>query len=114
MNGTPMITESSEPVFYDCEASCIGGLPIEIGWAFIDPSTGEIRSEGHLVQPPAHWDLRPVWDPDAEKLHRISVKQLLTLGRPPVEIAERMNEALSGRALFSDSPVDDERWLRMI
>jgi hypothetical protein len=109
-----MTRTHSEPVFYDCEASCIGGLPIEIGWAFIDPSTGEIRSEGHLVKPPAHWDMKPVWDPDAEKLHRISIRQLLTHGRPPVEIAQLMNEVLAGRKLFSDSPVDDERWLRLI
>jgi hypothetical protein len=64
------------PVFYDCEASCIGGLPIEIGWAFIDTSTGEIQSESHLVKPSLHWDIQPVWDPDAEKLHGISLEQL--------------------------------------
>ena len=27
-----MTMMSDVPVFYDCEASCIGGLPIEIGW----------------------------------------------------------------------------------
>ena len=43
---------SDVPVFYDCEASCIGGLPIEIGWAFIDTFTGEIHSESHLVYAP--------------------------------------------------------------
>ena len=37
-----MITGKIDPVFYDCEASCIGGLPIEIAWAFVDPTTGEI------------------------------------------------------------------------
>ena len=36
---------SATPVFYDCEATGIGGLPIEIGWAFVAPS-GEIESEG--------------------------------------------------------------------
>jgi hypothetical protein len=30
----PMIMMSDVPVFYDCEATCIGGLPIEVGWAF--------------------------------------------------------------------------------
>jgi hypothetical protein len=109
-----MIEVSNPPVFYDCEASCIGGLPIEIGWAFVDPSAGEIRSESHLVRPPSHWDLDPVWDPDAEKLHGISKEQLFATGRPPVEIARRMNEILAGRELFSDGPVDDDRWLRII
>ena len=76
-----MTMMSDFPVFYDCEASCIGGLPIEIGWAFISTSTGEIQSESHLITPPLHWDMRPVWDPDAEKLHGISLKELLAHGR---------------------------------
>jgi hypothetical protein len=105
---------SDVPVFYDCEASCIGGLPIEIGWAFISTSTGEIQSESHLVRPPQHWDMQPVWDPDAEKLHGISLEHLLAHGRPPFEVARRMNDVLAGRELFSDGPADDERWLRII
>ena len=84
---------SDVPVFYDCEASCIGGLPIEIGWAFIDTSRGGIQSESHLVRPPLHWDMKPVWDPDAEKLHGISLEQLLAQGRPPLEVARRMNDS---------------------
>jgi hypothetical protein len=105
---------SDVPVFYDCEASCIGGLPIEIGWAFIDTSRDEIQSESHLVRTPLHWDMQPVWDPDAEKLHGISLKQLDAQGRPPFEVARRMNQVLAGRELFSDAPADDERWLRII
>ena len=105
---------SDVPVFYDCEASCIGGLPIEIGWAFIDTSTGEIQSESHLVKPPLHWDMLSVWDPDAEKLHGISLEQLHAQGCPPFKVARRTNEVLAGRELFSDGPADDERWLRII
>jgi len=104
---------SDVPIFYDCEATCIGGLPIEMGWAFID-KTGEIQSESLLIKPPLHWDMQPVWDPDAEKLHGISLKELLAHGRPPFEVARRMNEVLGGRELFSDGPADDERWLRII
>ena len=102
------------PVFYDCEASCLGGLPIEIGWAFVDPSSGEIESEAHLIKPPPHWDLKSLWDPDAEKLHGISLRQLSREGRSPGEIAARMNKVLAGRTLFADSPVDDERWLQLL
>jgi hypothetical protein len=102
------------PVFYDCEATCIGGLPIEIGWAFAELATGEITSESHLVKPPSYWDMEPVWDPDAEKLHKISRSLLISDGRPPFEIARRMNESLAGRELFSDGPADDERWLRIV
>jgi len=95
-------------------ARYIGGLPIEIGWAFIDTSTGEIQSESHLVKPFLHWDMQPVWDPDAEKLHGISLEQLHAQGRPPFEVARRMNEVLADRELFSDAPADDECWLRII
>ena len=61
---------SDVPVFYDCEASCIGGLRIEIGWAFIDTSTGEIQSESHLLKPPLHWDMLSVWDPECGEVAR--------------------------------------------
>jgi len=105
---------SNFPVFYDCEATCIGGLPIEIGWAFVVDVTGDIKSESHLVKPPGHWDLAPVWDPDAERLHKISRDRLVAQGRPPFEIARPMNQALAGRELFSDGPVDDKRWLRIV
>jgi DNA polymerase III epsilon subunit-like protein len=105
---------NTSPVFYDCEASCIGGLPIEIGWAYVEPQSGLIKSEGYLIKPPAHWDMKPVWDPDAQKLHGISLDQLAAQGHPPADIAIRMNERLAGRSLVSDRPADDERWLRII
>src|ERR1700674_5615168 len=109
-----MNAATGSPVFYDCEASSLDGMPIEIGWAFVDSPSGEIRSEGHLIKPPAHWDMKPVWNPDAEKLHGITLRQLLRDGRPPLEIAARMNQVLSRRELFSDNPVFDKRWLRLL
>jgi hypothetical protein len=42
------------------------------------------------------------------------LEQLHAQGRPPFEVALRMNELLTGRELFSDAPPDDERWLRII
>ena len=33
------------------------------------------------------------WDPDAEKLHGISLEQLLAQGRPPLEVARRMKDS---------------------
>jgi len=33
---------------------------------------------------------------------------------PPIEIADRMNKTLRGRELYSDHPLDDERWWFMI
>ena len=95
--------ERKAPVFYDCEASNVGGLPIEIGWAFADLVSGETTSESHLIKPPPNWDLGPVWDLDAEKLHKVTREEFYAHGRTPVEIAGRMNKALAGRGLPSSA-----------
>jgi hypothetical protein len=101
---------TSVPVFYDIEASGLQGVPIEIGWARADLLTGAILSEGHLIKPPADWDVRGTWDSAAAVLHRIGVGDLWRTGRPPMEIARLMNDTLSGSDLFADSPFD-EAWL---
>lgn len=49
----------------------------------------------------------------AERLHGITLLRLWTDGRPVWEIAQRTNEALDGRELFSDAP-QDETWLRLL
>ncbi len=110
----PALPSPRNPVFYDCEASCLGGYPIEIGWAYVDEATGEIVSESHLIRPPVAWNILAQWDPDAQKLHGIEYDDLLKHGSPPAEIAARMNAALAGRDLHSDSPPDDEAWLRKL
>lgn len=104
---------TTEPVFYDCEASAFEGFPIEIGWAFADGPTGAVLSERHLILPADAWRIEAWWDRAAEKLHGISLRQVRAGGRPAAEIAGRMNEALRGRELFSDDP-HDERWLRQL
>ena len=84
----PVLLRSPWPAF-----STTSGLPIEIGWAFVNTGTGEVQSESDLVKPPLHWDMQPVGDPDAEKLRGISLEQLLAQGRPPFEVARRMNNS---------------------
>jgi len=103
------------PVFYDCEASALGGgFPIEIGWAHVDLPSMQIKSEAYLIRPPDHWWSKFIWDPDAEKLHKIPRETLFQDGYPPREVAGRMNEALRDRQLHSDSPPYDEPWLRSV
>jgi hypothetical protein len=104
---------STVPVYYDCEASGLDGVPIEIGWAFADTQTGAITSEGHLVRPPPDWPVEESWDSAAEALHGITLDQLRGLGCSVWEIAQRMNRVLAGRELFSDGPLD-EVWLTRI
>ena len=57
------------PVFYDCEATGPSGYPIEVGWAYID-ELGALISESHLIRPPAEWDIKSVWDEQAEASRR--------------------------------------------
>jgi hypothetical protein len=103
---------SANPVFYDCEATSLLGLPIEVGWAFIDNVTGQMHSEGHLVIPP--FDLAAIWVVSTEKVHGISIETLLSAGAPPIQIAMRMNEALKERELYSDAPEHDIPWMETV
>lgn len=102
------------PVFYDCEASSLAGFPIEVGWAYVDLPSMQIRSEAYLIRPPDHWWSKFVWDPEAEKLHKIPPQTLLHDGCPPRDVASAMNAALRGRQLYSDSPAYDGPWLRSV
>ena len=111
--GTPTVTADA-PAFYDCEASSLVGFPIEIGWAYVDLPSMQIRSEAYLIRPPDHWWSDFIWDPEAEKLHGIPRQTLLQDGYPPREVAGRLNEALKDRQLYSDSPPYDEPWLRSV
>src|SRR5215207_3452646 len=99
------MTGSSAPVFYDVEASSLDGFPIEIGWARADLASGTILSEGHLIRPPPDWDVRGTWDASAAGRHRIALDELWRAGRPVLEIARRMNDALRGSELFADSGI---------
>jgi hypothetical protein len=107
-----MLPESTHPVFFDCEASGLHGVVIEIAWAFVD-GTGEIVSEAYLVKPVDDWDIEAVWDEAAEAMHHLTIGQLRSHGKPVCDIAARMNGALSGRELYSDSPFD-EAWALQI
>ncbi|WP_139251360.1 hypothetical protein [Kaistia soli] len=74
-----------EPVFYDCEASTLGGVPIEVGWAFMD-SDGLVVSTACLVRPPRQWQIEARWDPAAEALRRTAIADLAecdSAAKPP-------------------------------
>ena len=100
------------PVFYDCEASGLNGVPIEIGWAWAD-GTARLHGEAHLIRPEIEWNIDAHWDRQAEALHQISRDELRQHGKPIWRTVQRMNHALAGRELFADSPFD-EHWLRQM
>ncbi len=100
-----VVRKPIEPYIIDIEASGFGGLsyPIEVGIAL---------EGGHkfftLISPAPDWTY---WDADAERIHHISRSTLQTSGRPAYEVAEKLNELLEGKTLYSDGWVVDKPWL---
>jgi hypothetical protein len=93
-----------QPIFYDFEASGFTGFPIEIGWAWLDGAS--VKSDSLLIRPMTNWDIDANWDAQAQSIHGISVTQLKEEGFPTAEVAQRLNYALRGRTLYSDSAFD--------
>ncbi|WP_428241333.1 hypothetical protein [Gynuella sp.] len=96
------------PVILDIEASAMGsrGFPIEIGY---------YHSEGHcycaLIQPHADWHY---WSLEAQAVHGIEYSRLLQAGKPPLEVALELNQALAGKTVYSDGWVVDYPWFRAL
>lgn len=92
----------SLPCFLDFEASSLnpGSYPIQVAWSLPDS-----RIECWLISPAGieEWD---DWDSNAQAIHLIPRDQLYTHGRPPHEVAARMNAQLGGRILYADSGLD--------
>jgi DNA polymerase III epsilon subunit-like protein len=89
----------------DIEASGFGrqSYPIEVGWALADGRTGCM-----LVRPPEHWTH---WDESAERVHGITRETLHRHGRPPREVAVRLNQELGDNTVYSDAWGHDYAWL---
>ena len=89
----------------DVEASGFGrhSYPIEVGF---------VREDGlgwcSLIQPAPDW---LHWDADAERVHGIARAALLEHGRPPAEVARRLNDDLGGRTVYCDGWAHDYTWL---
>jgi hypothetical protein len=93
------------PFIIDVEASGFGSTsyPIEIGVVLADG-----WRYCSLVVPIAEWTH---WDDGAQKVHGISRDMLITHGKPVHEVADELNEVLSGKTLYSDAWVVDKPWL---
>jgi hypothetical protein len=98
-----------KPVFFDFEASGLDGFPIEVGWAFVDGQK-RIVSGSSLILPDPKWNLAAKWDPGAEEIHGISLQHLMAKGTPTLQVAQQLNQALSGLDLYSDS-LFDQKWM---
>lgn len=95
----------ANPIIIDIEASGFGGesYPIEVGVVLDDNS-----KFCSLISPAPDWQH---WDGEAEKVHHIGRELLHTHGKPVREVAQRLNELLEGRTLYTDGWVVDRAWL---
>lgn len=99
-----MVPAAAPPVI-DVEASGFGrgSYPIEIGVAMPDG-----RTHCYLLRPEDDWQH---WDPAAETVHRIGREILLARGRPVADVADQLNELLSGMTVYSDAWGHDRSWI---
>ncbi|HIF51463.1 MAG TPA: hypothetical protein EYQ42_08065 [Thiotrichaceae bacterium] len=96
------------PGIIDLEASGFGrgNYPIEVGYIM---SNGDTFCS--LIQPAEGWDR---WDESAQAVHGISREILLKVGKPIVEIAQIINDQLSGETIYSDAWGNDSSWLGLL
>lgn len=93
------------PSIIDVEASGFGphSYPIEIGVALANGKRHAV-----LVRPAPWWTH---WDPEAEKIHRVTRTLLKQRGRPVADVASALNRWLDGQTVYSDGWVVDKPWI---
>jgi len=96
--------------FIDFEASGLGpgSWPIEVGWGRFGGDAASL-----LIAPAADWPME-AWDPNAERLHGLTVATLRARGASAETACAQLNEALAGLDVFSDAPDYDGRWLETL
>lgn len=96
------------PAVLDIEASGFGrdSYPVEVGFVLSDGQT-----YCTLIRPAPGWTH---WDPEAEKVHRISLATVVQHGRDVVEVATQLNERLRGLTLYCDGWAHDYAWLNVL
>ncbi|MCW8921697.1 MAG: hypothetical protein OQL17_02915 [Sedimenticola sp.] len=93
------------PAIIDIEASGFGrnSYPIEVGIILSDQ-----KSFCNIIRPADHWTY---WDEAAEEVHGISRELLLEKGKPPVEVADKLNQLLRGTKIYTDAWSHDISWI---
>lgn len=96
-------------LFLDIEASGFDGYPVEIGVARVRPD-GSVGSDSRLLSHGPWIEMAELWDPEAEKVHKISRQELVSQGRSLEEVRTWLEAEAQDRMVFIDSAYD-ARWL---
>jgi hypothetical protein len=93
------------PAIIDIEASGFGrnSYPIEVG--IVLPNQ---KSFCNIIRPADEWTY---WDDAAEAVHGITREQLFKKGKPPHEVAEKLNQLLRGTKIYTDAWSYDISWI---
>lgn len=94
-----------DPCIIDIEASGFGSTsyPVEVGVAL-----EQGRKFCTLIAPAPNWTH---WDIQAEGIHKLTRDKLEQFGKPVDEVADQLNQMLSGITLYSDGWVVDKPWM---
>ena len=108
-----MSVPSTIPVFFRCQIAEGDGPPFSVEWAFATPDFTGIVSSVHFVRPIREWESQIFTGQAAGHARGISLAELKKFGEDPAWIATRMNTALKGRELFSNTNFDND-YLRLL
>lgn len=102
------IKTQQTPIIIDIEASGFGrgSYPIEIGVTMHDGG-----AHCYLVQPCEDWTH---WEPEAEKLHRLTRETIVRFGMDVGYVARQLNKFLEGQTVYSDAWSYDSSWLALL
>ena len=105
----PLVT-----IDFEASALTLQSYPIEVGIAIARNSTSEIEVWSSLILPDPSWALAEQWDPDAEKIHGISRRELRD-GMPAMAVITTLNDLAHGRVLaWCDGGHYDAHWLAVL
>ncbi len=97
----------------DFEATALthSSYPLEVGVALMQHPCAPIETWASLIAPDPAWDLASQWDPDAERLHGISRRDLAK-GASPCNVMRQLNELVGAIGYaWCDGGGYDRHWL---
>jgi len=101
-------TAPPPPGVLDMEASGFGrdSYPIEVGYVLPDG-----QAYCTLIRPLPTWTH---WDPEAARVHRITLSMLHANGRSAAVVAQHLNDHLDGQTMYCDGWAHDYPWLALL
>lgn len=102
-------------IIVDFEASGLNqdSWPVEIGWAVIGDYC-VLDSGSTIVRPELDWNHKG-WDPEAEKLHGMSLASIVREGMSAADAWHTFHAKLDGvDTIFCDAPMYDRFWCRRL